>query len=164
MFRKSAGIPGVAVLVCASKRGARSFYQVAMGMCFGNQRAFRVLQSWSVRAKEEPGADWHLSRTWPSKCTPGLCESGMCLGNQRAFRVLPCPGLVCEKKRSQERWDEHLSRTPGLASCESGLCSEISGPFRVLQSCVAERRKPQDPFYGPAWRSNYFPGINYTII
>ena len=25
------------------------------GMCFGNQRAFRVLQSWSVRAKEEPG-------------------------------------------------------------------------------------------------------------
>ena len=25
------------------------------------------------------------------------------------------PGL-CEKKRSQERWDEHLSRTPGLPS------------------------------------------------
>ena len=46
------------------------------GMCFGNQRAFRVLQSWSVRAKEEPGATklrWACFRnidvlqSWPAE-------------------------------------------------------------------------------------------------
>ena len=72
------------------------------GMCFGNQRAFRVLQSWSARNVSEISGH-------SGCCSPGLCEQkrsqdglgfshaalsvavlvcSQCFGNQRAFRVL----------------------------------------------------------------------------
>ena len=98
----------------------------------------------------------------------GVCgdlSTSCCVANFRpAVAGIPgvaSPGL-CEKKRSQERWDEHLSRTPGLASvhlglasCESGMCVRKSAgipgvavlvcqrAFRVLQSwSVREKEEP----------------------
>ena len=56
MFRKSGGIPGVAVLALVKKSRGKyglGFSHAALSSnkcesqrCFGNQRAFRVLQSW----------------------------------------------------------------------------------------------------------------------
>ena len=82
------------------------------GMCLRNQRAFRVLQSWSVRAKEEPGRTRQVaSRGCVSEISG---HSGCC-----------SPGL-CEQKRSQDGLDfSHAAlsgHAPGLASCESGMC------------------------------------------
>ena len=146
------------------------------GMCFGNQRAFRVLQSWSARNVSEISG--HSGCCSPGLCeqkrsqdglgfshaalsghTPGLasCESGMCFGNQRAFRVLQswsagnvseisghsgcCSPGLCEQKRSQDGLGfSHAAlsgHTPGLASCESGMCFGNQRAFRVLQSWSA---------------------------
>ena len=70
----------------------------------------------------------------------------MCLGNQRAFRVLTV--LVSARKRgAAERWDEHLSRTPGLASCESGMpvSAESAGiPGVAVLVCARKRGARSD--------------------
>ena len=47
-----AGIPGVAVLVCANQRA----FRVLQSGC-ANQRAFRVLQSWSGLSNIDMGQD-----------------------------------------------------------------------------------------------------------
>ena len=106
MSRKSAGIPGVAVLVC--------------------QRAFRVLQSWSVREKEEPGAMGCalIPYTWPSKLRVG---------------------------------DVSRKSPPGQKFRHAAYNIDV---------CRGEAESPKTRFTWPAWRSNYFPGINlyYYIV
>ena len=111
-----------------------------------------LLQSWSARNVSEISGH-------SGCCSPGLasCESGMCFGNQRAFRVLQswsarnvseisghsgcCSPGLCEQKRSQDGLGfSHAAlsgHTPGLASCESGMCFGNQRAFRVLQSWSA---------------------------
>ena len=76
-----------------------STYPVAPGLA-SVHLAFRVLQSWSVRAKGQDGHSGCCSRA-VSRKSAGI------------------PGVAV-----LERWDEHLSRTPGLASVRApGLAS-----------------------------------------
>ena len=112
-------------------------------MCFGNQRAFRVLQSWSVRAKEEPGR--------------------MCFGNQRAYGCVSeisghsgcCSPGLCEQKRSQDGCVSEI--TPGRKFRHAAY---------NIDTCRGEAESPKTRFTWPAWRSNYFPGIHlyYYIV
>ena len=166
---KSAGIPGVAVLVCA------------------NQRAFRVLQSWSVQISGHSGccspglcksADIPRGQDWSSAsadipgvavglclsqisghsgcCSPGLCEqsagqdglgfslpsceSGHVCGNQRAFRVLPS-------------WSVRAKEEPGrtrlcLPSCLGSCVSEISGHSGCCSPGLGEQKARTDGHSG----------------
>ena len=147
--RKSAGIPGVAVLVWACKRpGGLGFSlpSCESGWSVGNQRAFRVLQSWSVRA-----ISGHSGC-----CSPGLCKSAgipgvavLVCANQRAFRVL-------------QSWSVQISGHSGC--CSPGLCKSPPGrKFRHaaynIDMCRGEAESPKTRFTWPAWRSNYFPGV-----
>ena len=158
------------------------------GMCFGNQRAFRVLQSWSVRAKEEPGRMCTFPYTWPSGhracvseisghsgcCSPGLCEQK---GARSDVGVSTYPGihlflanhlagipgvavLVCASKRGART--DSVSRT---WSCGTG-----SGHFRVLQSwSVRAKEEPGRMAYqvaspGPVFRKSAgIPGVAVLV-
>ena len=135
VFRKSAGIPGVAVLVCASKRGARSgdehlsrtpglasvhlAYQVASRACVSEISGHSGCCSPGLCEQKRSQDGWDvLSRT------PGLasCESGMCFGNQRAFRVLQSWSVrakgqdgLARKLRVQEHVFRKSAGIPGVA-------------------------------------------------
>ena len=128
-------------------------------MCFGNQRGHSGCCSPGLCEQKRSQDGLGFSHAALSGHTPGLasCESGMCFGNQRAFRVLQswsarnvseisghsgcCSPGLCEQKRSQDGLGfSHAAlsgHTPGLASCESGMCFGNQRAFRVLQSWSA---------------------------